>query len=155
MKIICNQCSKVFNPIFPICPYCGHKYTRNEINKMKASLIKELILFCLIAIIAIVYFSSDSGSLSDTSKSSHDSIEGTYSYSDSSIRLSISIYGNSWTGEFTIVTGFGSDYDGQNTEYESGEVQGNDLYDGYIRIGYVSGESLHTSLGGKRVVLRK
>lgn len=56
-----------------------------------------------------------------------------------------------------IVTGFGADYDRQNAQRDNGIVNGNDLYEssGIVKIGYVSGKSLTTSIGGQRVNLRK
>lgn len=84
-------------------------------------------------------------------------IDGTYTYSDNSVDLEITISGDSWYGKTMIVTGFGSDYDSQNAEYDNGTVNGNDLYEssGMVKIGYISGKSLTTSIGGQRVTLRK
>lgn len=86
-----------------------------------------------------------------------ETIDGTYTYSDNSVELEITIRGDSWYGKTMIVTGFGSDYDSQNAQYDNGSVNGNDLYEssGMVEIGYISGKSLTTSIGGQRVTLRK
>ena len=86
-----------------------------------------------------------------------ETINGTYTYSDNSVELEITISGDSWYGKTMIVTGFGSDYDSQNAQRDNGIVNGNDLYEssGMVKIGYVSGKSLTTSIGGQRVNLRK
>jgi len=83
--------------------------------------------------------------------------EGTYKYEDGSAYLEISIYGSSWKGKTTIKTGYGDVYDSENTEYQNGVVKGNDLYDdsGYVKIGYVDGNVLKTSIGGNSVTLSK
>lgn len=56
-----------------------------------------------------------------------------------------------------VVTGFGSDYDSQNAQYENGTVNGNDLQEssGMVKIGYVIGKSLTTSIGDHIVTLSK
>lgn len=86
-----------------------------------------------------------------------ESVDGLYSYEDNSAILTIRIRGNSWTGKTVIISGIGSDYDNQNAEYENGIVKGNDIYEssGMVKIGYVSGNSLTTSIGGQSVTLRK
>lgn len=106
-----------------------------------------------------------SNSSSSTSSSSsqqeqpkeEESIDGLYSYEDNSAKLTIRISGNSWSGKTIIITGFGSDYDNQNAQYDNGIVKGNDLYEssGMVKVGYVSGHSLTTSIGGQSVTLRK
>lgn len=86
-----------------------------------------------------------------------ESIDGIYIYEDNLIRLTMHVMGDAWTGKTTIITGFGSDYDSQNTQYENGIVKGNDLFEssGMVRIGYVSGKDLVTSVAGQQVTLRK
>ena len=83
--------------------------------------------------------------------------DGTYSYNDNSAELVITISGNSWSGKTMMVTGFGSDYDNQNAQYDNGIVKGNDLYEssGMVKVGYVNGNSLTTSIGGQSVTLSK
>jgi len=56
-----------------------------------------------------------------------------------------------------MVTGFGTSYDEQYAQYDSGVVKDNDLYDssGYVRVGYISGNKLVSSVGGRRVTLYK
>lgn len=65
--------------------------------------------------------------------------------------------GNMWTGQFTFVSGFGAEYDAGNAEFQSGVVKGNDLYDesGYVKIGYVQGRTLTTTVGGQYLTLEK
>lgn len=86
-----------------------------------------------------------------------ETINGTYTYSDNSVELEITVSGDRWYGKTMIVTGFGSDYDSQNTVRDNGIVNGNDLYEssGMVKIGYISGKSLTTSIGGNYVTLRK
>jgi hypothetical protein len=56
-----------------------------------------------------------------------------------------------------MLTGFGSDYDNQNVQYDNGIVKGNDLYESseMVKFGYVNCNSLTTSVGGQSVTLRK
>lgn len=86
-----------------------------------------------------------------------ESINGLYSYEDNSAKLTIRISGNSWSGKTIIITGFGSDYDNQNAQYDNGIVNDNDLYEssGMVKVGYVSGQSLHTSVAEQSVTLSK
>jgi hypothetical protein len=83
--------------------------------------------------------------------------DGIYSYKDNSAELVITISGNSWRGKTMMVTGFGSDYDNQNAQYNNGIVKGNDLYEssGMVKVGYVNGSSLTTLIGSQSVTLRK
>ena len=86
-----------------------------------------------------------------------ETINGIYTYSDNSFETEITVSGDRWYGKTMIVTGFGADYDRQNSQRDNGIVNGNDLYEssGMVKIGYVSGKSLTTSIGGQRVNLRK
>ena len=88
------------------------------------------------------------------SEASHN-INGTYTYKDDSAELEITVRENTWTGKTRIITGMGEEYD--KIEYESGVVKGNELFEssGYVKIGYISGNSLTTTIGGSQVVLRK
>jgi len=88
---------------------------------------------------------------------SYESIDGTYSYYDNSARLKITISGNFWSGITMMVTGFGSDNDNQNAQYDNGIVKGNDLYEssGMVKVGHINGNSLNTSVGGQSVTLWK
>jgi len=101
--------------------------------------------------------SDKSNNTKSTNTEVEEKIDGTYTYSDNSVELEITISGDGWFGKTMIVTGFGSDYDSQNAQYDNGTVNGNDLYEssGMVKIGYVSGKSLTTSIGGQRVTLRK
>jgi hypothetical protein len=115
-------------------------------------------------VLIIIFIASGCGNNSESSSNSNSSnsqvketISGTYTYSDNSVELEITITGDSWYGKTMIISGFGSDYDNQNVEYDNGTVSGNDLYDssGIIKIGYVSGNSVTTSIGGQSVTLSK
>jgi hypothetical protein len=112
----------------------------------------------------IILIASGCGNNSERSTNSEstnnqveETINGTYTYSDNSVELEITVSGDRWYGKTMIVTGFGSDYDSQNAQRDNGIVNGNDLYEssGMVKIGYVSGKSLTTSIGGQRVTLRK
>ena len=90
-------------------------------------------------------------------KIEEDRIDGTYTYRDNSAELEILIVGDSWSGRTIMISGFGSDYDNKQAQYENGIVKGNDLFDssGLIKIGHVSGKTLTTSIAGQSVTLRK
>ena len=112
----------------------------------------------------IILIASGCGNNSERSTNSEstnnqveETINGTYTYSDNSVELEITVSGDRWYGKTMMVTGFGSDYDSQNAQRDNGIVNGNDLYEssGMVKIGYVSGKSLTTSIGGQRVTLRK
>jgi hypothetical protein len=83
--------------------------------------------------------------------------EGTYVYMDNSVEIRIQVTGDTWIGMTRIITGFGEDNDDQSVEYESGIVNGSDLYEstGTVRIGYVSGDRLTTTIGGQSVTLTR
>jgi len=80
---------------------------------------------------------------------------GVYSYKDDSAELQIVVSGESWTGKTRIITGMGDEYD--KVEFESGVVKGNELFEssGYVKIGYIQGNTLTTTIGGNSVILRK
>jgi hypothetical protein len=86
-----------------------------------------------------------------------ETVEGTYSYKDNSVEILITISGSFWRGKTIMITGFGSDYDDQNAQYDNGIVKGKDLYEssGMVKIGYVDGNSLTTAVGDQRVTLSK
>jgi hypothetical protein len=87
----------------------------------------------------------------------NESADGVYSYEDSNVKLIISISGDAWRGKTMIITGMGDEYDNQNIQYETGIVKANDLYEssGMVKIGYVNGRALITSIGGQQVTLNK
>jgi hypothetical protein len=114
----------------------------------------------LIAVITFFFIACNSNtkptksSPTTTTKSSlstSTSVNGKYFYSDSDgVELSISVYRSSWNGK-TKICGY------CDVDYDIGVVKGKDLYDssGYIKIGYISGNSLHTTIGSSSVTLRK
>ncbi|WP_445956229.1 hypothetical protein [Yeosuana sp.] len=105
----------------------------------------------------IILFLSNGCKNKSANIKTEETIYGTYSFKDNSVELEITIIGNTWNGKIIIVTGFGSDYDNQNAQYNNGTINDNDLYDssGMLKIGYVNGNSLHTSVGGQSVTLKK
>ncbi len=121
-------------------------------------IITSLFLTLLLAIVGCGNNGKNSNSNSQTKqKEEAQTVAGTYSYKDNSAELVITISGNSWSGKTMMVTGFGSDYDNQNAQYDNGIVKGNDLYEssGMVKVGYVNGNSLTTSIGGQSVTLSK
>jgi hypothetical protein len=121
-------------------------------------IITSLFLTVLVAIVGCGNNGQNSNSNSQTKqKEEAQTVDGTYSYKDNSAELVITISGNSWSGKTMMVTGFGSDYDNQNAQYDNGIVKGNDLYEssGMVKVGYVNGNSLTTSIGGQSVTLSK
>jgi hypothetical protein len=86
-----------------------------------------------------------------------ESVDGLYTYEDNSTKLSIRVSGSSWSGKTLIVSGFGEEYDNQNAQYDNGIIKGKELFEnsGMVKIGYISGNSLTTSIGGQTVTLRK
>lgn len=145
----------------------------NNDSKRNLLSIFVLVVFCLLAVGSIDTESEptkkiDGGESSKQSNSNSaqtketkenkkeaETIDGTYTYSDNSGEFEITISGDRWYSKLTIVTGFGSDYDSQRAEHNSGIVNGNDLYyaEGMaaMKIGYVSGRSLIY----QRLTLRK
>ena len=81
------------------------------------------------------------------------SLNGVYSYSDSSVESDVRVSGSNWKGKLIIKSGFGSSYDNSNASYSSGIVRDGILYDdsGYIELGFVNGTSLSIPIGSSRV----
>ena len=77
------------------------------------------------------------------------SINGVYSYSDSSVESTITVSGDSWSGKLVIVSGFGESYDNSNASYTYGLVINDRLYDesGWVELGSVNGTSLTMPVG--------
>lgn len=98
---------------------------------------------------------SSSAASENADREIQQNINGVYTFKDESVVVQIVINGDSWTGKTTIITGMGDDYD--KPEYESGVVNGNDLYEstGLVKIGYVNGRNLTTTIGDSRVTLSK
>lgn len=74
--------------------------------------------------------------------------DGTYEYSDYFMEVTMRVAGSSWSATIKYKSG-------NDTEYESGTVAGNDLYDssGLFKVGYISGNSIKTTFGEKRITL--
>ena len=133
---------------------------------------KKRFALSLVSISTVLLFSCNSNSNksnnlnSDNSESSttiqkeepkEESVDGLYTYEDNSAKLSIRVSGSSWSGKTLIVSGFGEEYDNQNAQYDNGIVKGKELFEnsGMVKVGYISGNSLTTSIGGQSVTLRK
>jgi hypothetical protein len=93
----------------------------------------------------------------NSSSAEEESVDGLYTYEDNSAKLSIRVSGSSWFGKTLIVSGFGEEYDNQNAQYDNGIIKGKELFEnsGMVKVGYISGNSLTTSIGGQSVTLRK
>lgn len=127
---------------------------KEEILKSK----KKWVWFFLILIVIIILNSlTHPKSSGGTRNVDEQSILGTYSYSDNSLDCTITIYGSSWNGKIIAKSGFGSEYDNQNAQIENGIVKDNDLYEssGTVKIGFVHGNSLTTTMGGQQLTLSK
>lgn len=116
-----------------------------------------------IGLITLIFMCSCSSSSSNNQSSKSNkqtskpnkqkSIDGVYSFSDSSAESNITVSGNSWFGKLVIKSGFGASYDNSNASYTSGIVRDGILYDdsGYIELGSVNGTSLSMPVGSRRV----
>lgn len=84
----------------------------------------------------------------DTSNSY--SIDGIYDYLSRSIELSITIKGNIWIEKVRLC-------EFCDLEYNSGIVNGDTLFDnsGYVKVGFISENTVITTIGGKKVILNK
>jgi len=104
-----------------------------------------------ILVIFILFLTScDNNNSKSNSSNSSISINGVYVYIESSFTFKITVTGSRWSGVSKICQYC-------DTEYDSGIVKGTDIYDssGYVKIGYISGNTLVTSAGGNRITLRK
>jgi len=119
--------------------------------------LKRLIYFVIPFFVFISCGDGSSGNKSNAinNSSSSNSLNGTYTNSSGECRIIVS--GARWSGKIVIETGFGSAYDQQNAQYSNGIIKDDDLYDesGYVKIGYISNNSLTTILGGKSITLYK
>ena len=86
---------------------------------------------------------------------------GVYVFESREYVIKLRVMGSTWIATTTPVTGFGEDYDAEQTEVSSGSVQGTDLYEetGYIKVGKLyqigSGWSASMLFGGGSVTLLK
>ncbi len=138
---------------FPIGLYLMWK---NEIWS-KTTRIVISIIFGLLLINSVNKNSKSNSNFPETTNIEDESINGTYSYSDNSAEIDLTVNGNMWSCRSVIKHGFGNEYDNENTDYQSGVIKGSDLYDssGMVKIGYVNGKSLTTSFSGQEITLRK
>jgi hypothetical protein len=90
--------------------------------------------------------SSEKGVLSTTAETR----DGTYTYSDYFMEVTMRVSGSRWSATIRYKSG-------NDAEYESGSVSGNDLYDssGLFKIGHISGNSIQTTFGEKRITLHR
>jgi len=85
------------------------------------------------------------------------SIDGVYRFKDYSVELIMTVSDSTWNGKTKIISGLGEDYDNENAQYDNGILHGNDLYEssGMVKVGYIQGGSLTTSLSDHQVTLQK
>jgi preprotein translocase subunit SecG len=135
----------------------SEEYNVSE-KKVKKSVIMLIVLFFVVFFAITIALSNKSSSENNSNESTEiSSVNGTYSYTDNSADLNVTVNGNMWSFRSTIKSGFGNEYDNDNSQYDSGIMKGNDLYDksGMVKIGYVSGNSLTTSFSGRQITLNK
>jgi len=86
-----------------------------------------------------------------------ETINGTYIYDGSDAKCKISVFGDQWVGSFTIVSGFGDEYDASQAEFQTGVVRSNEIFDesGFVKIGYIDGKILTTTVGGQYISLKR
>ncbi len=114
-------------------------------------LLKQSISVVVISFFILLYYgSSDNNSSSSISDKPSENKNGVYSYYENSASFKITVYQDSWSGTTKICQYC-------DVEYDNGIVKGTDLYDssGFIKIGYISGNSLVTSISGNRDTLKK
>lgn len=116
-----------------------------------------IIVVVLFVVLANFYKDDDKPTNISNSQTEQVNLNGTYSYKDDSVNLNLTISGNVWSSKATIISGFGKEYDNDNSQYDSGVINGNDLYEksGMVKIGYVSNKSVITSFSGSQVKLDK
>ena len=114
---------------------------------------KNIYSIGLITLLFLCSCSNGSSNNQSSKSNKQKSMNGVYSYSDSSVESTITVSGNSWSGKLVIKSGFGSSYDNSNASYSSGIVRDGILYDdsGYIELGSVNGTSLSIPIGSSRV----
>ena len=84
-------------------------------------------------------------------------INGNYFYEGSDAKCKILVIGDLWTGSFTFVSGFGAEYDASQAEFQTGVVRGKEIFDesGLVKIGYIEGKYLTTTVGGQYITLKR
>ena len=135
----------------------SEEYNVSE-KKVKNSVIMLIVLFIVVFFAITIALNNKTRNENDSSVSTEvESVNGTYSYTDNSADLNLTVNGNMWSLKSTIKSGFGDEYDNDNSQYDSGMMKENDLYDksGMVKIGYVSGNSLTTSFSGRQITLNK
>lgn len=107
-------------------------------------------LVTITVFILLAYGSNENNSSSSNFENPSKSINGVYSYYENGASFKITVYQNSWSGTTKICQYC-------DVEYDSGIVNGTDLFDssGFIKIGYISGNTLVTTIAGNRVALVK
>ena len=84
-------------------------------------------------------------------------INGTYIYDGSDAKCKISVFGDQWVGSFSVVSGFGDEYDASQAEFQTGVVRSNEIFDesGLVKIGYIEEKNLTTTVGGQYITLKR
>ena len=114
---------------------------------------KNIYSIGLITILFLCSCSNGTSNNQSTKPNKQKSINGVYSYSDSSVESTITVSGNRWFGKLVIKSGLGASYDNSNASYSSGIVRDGILYDdsGYIELGSLNGTLLSMPIGSSRV----
>ena len=109
---------------------------------------KNIYSIGLITLLFLCSCSNGSSNNQSSEANKQKSINGIYSYSDSSAESTITVSGNSWFGTLVLKSEFSS-----KSSYSSGIVRDGMLYDdsGYIELGSVNGTSLSMPIGSSRV----
>jgi len=86
-----------------------------------------------------------------------ETINGTYIYDGSDAKCKISVFGDQWVGSFSVVSGFGDEYDASQAEFQTGVVRNNEIFDesGLVKIGYIEEKNLTTTVGGQYITLKR
>lgn len=86
-----------------------------------------------------------------------ETINGTYIYDGSDAKCKISVFGDQWVGSFSVVSGFGDEYDASQAEFQTGVVRSNEIFDesGLVKIGYIEEKNLTTTVGGQYITLKR
>ena len=73
----------------------------------------------LMTLLFLCSCSNGSSNIQSSKTNKQKSINGVYSYTDSSVESNITVSGNSWSGKLVINSGLGSSYDNSNSIYNS------------------------------------
>ena len=119
------------------------------IGLLKRIIMKNLTLFFFVIILIFTMGcnSNQNSSYTSDTKSSNTK-DGVYTYDRNDTKLRITVSGSSWSGSVKLC-------EFCDVEYQSGTINGENLYEGGSKIGYFSGETISTTIGGTSFTLRK